>query len=74
MSVVTTSVTMIGGAGDAQGSEVERWITGLAELEALESDNSPRKYSIDDLKRIKVEYKQKLKCLKGGGTNELRQL
>lgn len=39
---------------------------GLSELEAIESDNAPRKYSIDDLKRIKSEYKQKLKCLKGG--------
>lgn len=39
---------------------------GLSELEAIESDNAPWKYSIDDLKRIKAVYKQKLKCLKGG--------
>lgn len=39
---------------------------GWAAVEALEADNQARKYSIDELKRIKVEYKQKLKCLKGG--------
>lgn len=29
---------------------------GLAAVEALEADHTPRHYSIDDLKRIKVEY------------------
>lgn len=37
---------------------------GLAEVEALEADNEPRKYSIEDLKNIIATYKQKLKELK----------
>jgi hypothetical protein len=36
---------------------------GLAEVEALEADQTPRKWSIDDLKAIKAEYKAKLKAL-----------
>lgn len=38
---------------------------GLAAVDALESDNEPRKYSIDELKEIKEHYKKKLKELKG---------
>lgn len=37
---------------------------GLAEVESLEADNDPKKYSIDDLKAIKAKYKAKLKELK----------
>jgi hypothetical protein len=36
---------------------------GLEAVEALEADNTPRKWSIDDLKAIKAEYKQKLRDL-----------
>lgn len=38
---------------------------GLAEVEALERDQSVRKYTIDDLKEIAVRYRAKLKALKG---------
>jgi hypothetical protein len=37
---------------------------GLARVEALEADNTPRHYTIDDLKQIKAAYKAKLKALK----------
>jgi hypothetical protein len=37
---------------------------GLARVEALEADNSPRHYTIEDLKQIKATYKAKLKALK----------
>jgi hypothetical protein len=37
---------------------------GLAEVEALERDQSVRKYTIDDLKAIRAEYKAKAKQLK----------
>lgn len=37
---------------------------GIEEVEALESDNTPRKYSIDDLKNIIQCYKLKIKELK----------
>lgn len=37
---------------------------GMPEVEALESDNTPRKYTIDDLKAIKAMYRAKLKALK----------
>lgn len=40
---------------------IERY--GVELVESLESDNTPRKYSIDDLKAIKAHYKQKLKEL-----------
>lgn len=36
---------------------------GLEAVEALESDNTVRKYTIDDLKAIKATYKAKLKQL-----------
>lgn len=36
---------------------------GLEEVEALEADNEPRHYTIDDLKAIKATYKAKLKAL-----------
>lgn len=38
---------------------------GLAAVEALEADNEPRKYTVDELKQIKAEYTAKLKQLKG---------
>lgn len=38
---------------------------GLARVEALESDNAPRKWTIEELKAIKAMYQQKLKQLKG---------
>lgn len=37
---------------------------GLAEVEALERDQSVRKYTIDDLKTIKAHYRAKIKQLK----------
>ena len=37
---------------------------GLEQVESLEADQSPKKYSIEDLKAIKDEYKRKLKELK----------
>lgn len=39
---------------------------GIESVEALESDHEPRRYRIEDAKRIKEEYKQKLKELKNG--------
>jgi hypothetical protein len=39
---------------------------GLAEVDALEADQTPKKYSIEDLKQIKSTYVQKLKDLKNG--------
>ena len=39
---------------------------GLARVEALEADNTPRKWTIEELKAIKSEYKQKLKELQRG--------
>jgi hypothetical protein len=38
---------------------------GLAAVEALEADQAPRRYTIDDLKRLKAEYAAKLRTLKG---------
>lgn len=44
---------------------------GLARVEALESDNTIKKYSIDDLRRIRDEYKAKLKALRlANGTGD----
>lgn len=37
---------------------------GREAVEALEADNTPRHYTIDDLKRIKAEYAAKLRALK----------
>lgn len=37
---------------------------GLAAVEALEADQTPRNYTIDDLKRMKAEYAAKLRALK----------
>jgi hypothetical protein len=37
---------------------------GLERVEALESDQTARRYTIDDLKRIKAEYGAKLRELK----------
>lgn len=39
---------------------------GIARVDALESDNTPRKWTIEELKAIKAEYKQKLKELQSG--------
>jgi hypothetical protein len=36
----------------------------LARVEALEADQEPRHYSIEDLKNIKAAYRAKLKALK----------
>lgn len=36
---------------------------GLARVEALENDNTPKHYSIDDLKQIKATYRAKLREL-----------
>jgi len=38
---------------------------GLAAVEALESDQTPRHYTIDDLRTMKAEYAAKLRALKG---------
>lgn len=37
---------------------------GLARVEALESDNTPRKWTRDELRTIRDTYRQKLKALK----------
>ena len=37
---------------------------GLESVEALEADQEPKHYSIDDLKQIKAQYRQKLRELK----------
>lgn len=37
---------------------------GIEAVEALEADQTPRNYTIDDLKRMKVEYAAKLRALK----------
>ena len=39
---------------------------GLETVEALESDNTPRKWTIEELKAIKAHYKAKLKELQNG--------
>lgn len=38
---------------------------GLAAVEALEADQTPRHYTIDDLRSMKAEYTAKLRALKG---------
>ena len=40
---------------------------GLESVEALEADQEPKHYSIDDLKQIKAHYRQKLRELKERG-------
>jgi hypothetical protein len=42
---------------------------GLERVEALEADNRPRHYSIEDLQALEVKFKQKLKALKAAGTD-----
>lgn len=37
---------------------------GLEAVEALEADQEPRRYTIEDLKAIKAEYREKIKQLK----------
>lgn len=39
---------------------------GLARVEALEADNEPKKYSIEDLRNIRDIYREKLRKLKKG--------
>lgn len=39
---------------------------GIGFVEGIESDNEPKKYTIDELKDIKSLYKSKLKALKNG--------
>ena len=39
---------------------------GLEAVESLESDQTPRKWTIEELKAIKAEYRQKLKELQRG--------
>ncbi len=39
---------------------------GKEKVEELESDNEPKKYTIEELKEIKSVYKSKLKALKNG--------
>ena len=39
---------------------------GQCAVDALESDNEPRKWTIEELKAIKAEYKKKLKELQSG--------
>ncbi len=62
----------------AQNKQDNRWLAGaavdyriglvkrigLAEVEALEADQTPRKWSIEELKRIRDTYRAKLKALK----------
>jgi hypothetical protein len=43
---------------------------GLEAVEKLESDHEARHYSIEDLRKIKAEYKRKLKELKEGREHE----
>lgn len=38
---------------------------GIERVEALESNNSPRKYTIDELRTMKVHYQTKIKEFKG---------
>jgi hypothetical protein len=42
---------------------------GLAKVEALEADQEPRKWTVEELKAIKQNYKEKLKALKAAGTD-----
>lgn len=51
-----------GNATDYRVGLIQR--IGLAEVEALERDQSVRKYTIEDLKAVKAEYKAKAKQLK----------
>lgn len=43
---------------------------GLAAVEALEADHTPRKYSIDELKAIKAHYVAELKKLKASAETQ----
>ncbi|NKF21559.1 recombination protein NinG [Solimonas marina] len=40
---------------------------GVAEVERIERDETPRKYTIDDLKALEATYKQKVRELQRGG-------
>jgi hypothetical protein len=51
-----------GNAVDYRIGLIER--IGLEEVEALEADQAPRKYTLEDLKRIKAEYREKARALK----------
>lgn len=52
-----------GRAVDYRRGLIER--IGLETVEALEADQAPRRLTIEDLKRMKVEYSAKLRALKG---------
>lgn len=52
-----------GNAVDYRIRLIER--IGLARVEALEADDTPRHYTLDDLRDIKAKYRAKLKELKG---------
>lgn len=45
---------------------------GLAEVEALEADQAPRKYTIQDLIEIRDTYRQKLRALRNAYQSEMR--
>ena len=51
-----------GNAVDYRIGLIER--IGLEAVESLESDQAPRKYTLEDLKRIKAEYREKARALK----------
>ena len=53
-----------GNAVDYRLGLIER--IGIERVEALEADNEPKKWTIDELKEIKQKYKLKLKELKDG--------
>lgn len=62
----------------AQSKKENRWLSGsavnyriglikrigLAEVERLEADNTPKKWTVEELKAIRDEYRMKLKQLK----------
>jgi hypothetical protein len=51
-----------GNAVEYRGGLIAR--IGLAAVEALEADNAPRHYTIDQLKAMKAEYAAKLRAMK----------
>lgn len=55
---------LAGNAIDYRLGLIER--IGLKEVEALEADQTPRKFGIEDLKQIIIQYKAKIKELESG--------
>lgn len=45
---------------------------GLAAVEALEADTTPRKYTVEDLKALKAEYLRRIKEAKNGKSDSTR--